>query len=86
MVDNARRAAAAEVAMRRLLDGIFGRSAPRPTPEPEPEPLDEATESRLAICRACEHFATLPQRCRRCGCLLSLKVRLASSHCPIGKW
>ena len=26
------------------------------------------------------------KRCRKCGCGVSLKVRLEYEHCPIGKW
>ena len=25
-------------------------------------------------------------RCRKCGCLLKLKTRMALASCPIGKW
>lgn len=44
-------------------------------------------EARLEICRKCEHFRNSPiQLCRKCGCALNLKARLARAHCPLGKW
>ncbi len=45
-------------------------------------------ERRLTICQACEYFDAAQVQCRQCGCYLSLKVRLASEHCPLDppKW
>ena len=48
-------------------------------------------ESRLAICKECEHSKDLYSRgwinyCDICGCMLKMKTRLKSSKCPIGKW
>jgi hypothetical protein len=42
-------------------------------------------EERLAICKACEHFSK-KNTCKRCGCLMSVKVNLPGSECPIKKW
>jgi hypothetical protein len=39
---------------------------------------------RLEICGGCESYDE--GRCRKCGCFMSLKARLASSRCPVGKW
>jgi hypothetical protein len=45
--------------------------------------VDQAEqERRLAICRACEHYDSTQGRCRICGCVASLKARLASQQCP----
>ena len=53
-------------------------------------------EDRLKICNDCEHYAHLGPHnsvlkevtsiCRMCSCLLSVKIRLEKSHCPIDKW
>jgi hypothetical protein len=58
--------------------------------------LDQAPpaviEERRLICRDCPHAQpckTQPGkkcRCRKCGCILSEKTRLASEACPIGEW
>ena len=41
-------------------------------------------EDRLATCGSCEHnkFGI----CRRCGCIIQAKTRLAGQKCPIGLW
>ena len=41
-------------------------------------------ERRLDICRGCPEFDA--GRCRKCGCYMKLKARIAAAHCPIGKW
>lgn len=43
---------------------------------------------RKAICDACTNKETLLgiDQCRLCGCLLAVKMRLLSSHCPLKKW
>lgn len=43
-------------------------------------------ERRLAICHACEFYDAVRSRCRKCGCKVSLKARIETSHCPISKW
>jgi hypothetical protein len=46
--------------------------------------LSDQSAERLEICHACPHYND--GRCRQCGCAMNLKVRLATSHCPLGKW
>jgi hypothetical protein len=45
---------------------------------------------RLEVCRACEWFVPESVRCRHmgCGCYLTVKVKLLTSHCPLSspKW
>lgn len=45
----------------------------------------DVQESRMAICRECEHLTKL-KRCRQCGCFMDAKTWLADQECPIGKW
>ncbi len=50
---------------------------------------DDATfEKRISICETCPYLISTMgiNRCNICGCGLTMKVRLASSECPIGKW
>lgn len=60
---------------------------------------DAETLRRRDICRHCPlatrsespRFAvnnglTSLSRCQRCSCLIAAKTRLASEHCPDGKW
>lgn len=38
----------------------------------------------------CAHFSQFPAfgltKCSKCGCSCGVKLRLASEHCPIGRW
>ncbi len=42
--------------------------------------------ARRKGCQPCGEFAAERSRCRRCGCYLRLKWRLAKTVCPLGKW
>jgi len=41
-------------------------------------------EERLSHCEPCEHNKL--GICKRCGCIVQGKTRLADSWCPIGLW
>lgn len=47
---------------------------------------EEESNRRLAICKECPMYVAAENRCEKCGCYLSWKSAMASSHCPIGKW
>lgn len=44
----------------------------------------ETLQVRLNTCKTCEHFKG--GICDKCGCVIFIKARLATSQCPIGKW
>jgi hypothetical protein len=46
----------------------------------------ENFEYRKSICDECEYKETLLNRCKLCGCFLSLKQRVGNQSCPILKW
>lgn len=47
----------------------------------------EEQERRLAICYDCPHYDGSKGRCKKCGCHMNIKTRLAANKlCPIGKW
>lgn len=50
------------------------------------EASPEEQESRLVICRDCDKYEPADASCKLCGCCLTLKKRLRTSSCPIGKW
>lgn len=52
----------------------------------EPDVISSLSETRMSLCRDCEHFILKQTICSKCGCLMSLKVKLKRSRCPIGKW
>jgi hypothetical protein len=41
-------------------------------------------QTRLDICKDCQHFDG--GFCGKCGCVILLKARLATSQCPEDKW
>jgi hypothetical protein len=48
-------------------------------------PEDEQIK-RYDMCKACPEFVKLTTSCKKCGCVMSLKTKLAEAECPIGKW
>jgi len=55
-------------------------------PMTTPEKLD----LRMATCKRCELWDQSgfggTGSCKECGCAMQLKLRLATSKCPIDKW
>lgn len=47
---------------------------------------DEVAADRLSICNACPELIKLTHQCKKCGCIMNLKVKLAEAECPLGKW
>ena len=47
---------------------------------------DAEIQRRLTICKSCPHYLKTKGRCALCGCFMNFKAKLASEHCPIGKW
>lgn len=45
---------------------------------------EHVTEARRAHCDPCEHNKM--GICKRCGCIIQAKTRLAGQRCPIGLW
>ncbi len=46
---------------------------------------EEEHQRRLALCRPCE-FIYDGGRCRKCGCFMEVKSKLAGMKCPVDKW
>jgi hypothetical protein len=44
------------------------------------------SEERMEICRACEWFRPSISQCKKCRCIMPLKVKLKAAKCPIRKW
>ena len=43
-------------------------------------------ESRLTVCKSCEHFNELKIKCDECGCPLLEKANEMLDECPLDKW
>jgi hypothetical protein len=41
---------------------------------------------RFSICKSCPELIKLTSQCKKCGCIMKLKTKLAQATCPIGKW
>ena len=46
----------------------------------------EISDERLNICKSCEEFEHTLSRCKKCGCFMIAKTKVARARCPIGKW
>lgn len=47
---------------------------------------DEVIAVRIALCNNCEHLFKLTKNCKKCGCFVDLKTKMAQQKCPIDKW
>ena len=46
----------------------------------------EKFKERFSICKGCEFLFKPTNNCKKCGCFMHLKARLANQKCPIDKW
>ena len=46
----------------------------------------EIASARLDVCNGCEFLLKKTNTCKKCGCFMTLKVKLENASCPIGKW
>jgi predicted TIM-barrel enzyme len=47
---------------------------------------DEGAKNRLDICKSCDFFDSVQERCAKCGCFMAVKTYLKAEKCPMGKW
>lgn len=47
---------------------------------------NETQEQRMSICNSCEFLFTVTMQCKKCGCFVNAKTKLANAKCPINKW
>ena len=45
----------------------------------------DVLDERWSLCLGCE-FLTESNSCKKCGCFMKVKHKLAYASCPIGKW
>ena len=43
-------------------------------------------DKRVAICNDCEFLVKATGNCKKCGCFIKAKTKVATVACPIGKW
>jgi len=47
---------------------------------------ESISNARYEICKGCPELTKATKQCKKCGCLMTLKVKLELAACPIGKW
>ena len=47
---------------------------------------DDLYKERMTICRGCDKYDELENRCIECGCYLATKARIIIDSCPLKKW
>jgi hypothetical protein len=47
---------------------------------------EELSNQRYDICKQCPELIKLTSQCKKCGCIMAAKTKLAGASCPIGKW
>ncbi len=47
---------------------------------------DSVASSRFLICEECPFFISLTSQCKKCGCFMKAKTKLAKAKCPEHKW
>jgi hypothetical protein len=43
-------------------------------------------QERLEICEGCPFFRSSLKQCKKCGCIMPQKAKLADAFCPVHKW
>jgi len=43
-------------------------------------------DKRWSECEKCEFLLKPTNNCKKCGCFMNVKTKVATASCPIGKW
>jgi hypothetical protein len=46
----------------------------------------EEADRRMDICKSCPFLIKATNQCKKCGCIMHLKTKLAGAECPVGNW
>jgi len=47
---------------------------------------DKTYKARTTICKSCDKFDDLENRCMECGCYVPAKAKIIIDSCPLNKW
>ena len=50
------------------------------------EDQQDIVQARWQECLKCEYLIKATGNCKKCGCFMQLKTKMAGQKCPIGKW
>jgi hypothetical protein len=43
-------------------------------------------KKRYEICKACPELFKPTRQCKKCGCVMPIKVNILEATCPLDKW
>ena len=52
----------------------------------ERQEIEDMAKERMNVCLDCDRYENLLNRCKECGCFLTIKTRMKHLHCPLKKW
>lgn len=65
----------------------IGETRPWDLVNPDTEWAEESvSKERYSICQSCPELVRLTKQCKKCGCFMAVKTKLAEAVCPLGKW
>lgn len=65
----------------------LGDTRPWDMLNPNEEQASEALSTeRYSTCLGCPELVSLTKQCKKCGCFMAAKTKLAKATCPLGKW
>lgn len=65
----------------------LGQTRPWDFLDPDTEYVEsDVAETRFSICQQCPFFVSLTGQCKKCGCFMRAKTKLAMAECPEHKW
>ncbi len=65
----------------------IGETRPWDLVNPDTEWAEESvSRERYSICQSCPELVRLTKQCKKCGCFMAVKTKLAEAVCPLGKW
>jgi len=47
---------------------------------------DAMQKERMSICSTCPQLIQITKQCKKCGCFMEAKTKLADASCPLHKW
>lgn len=47
---------------------------------------EEVARNRLSVCEGCDALIPKIKVCKKCGCFMAAKTKLADAECPLKKW